>query len=453
MNKHLRLLLLVLLVHQIQVVGEHYNVLWVGNALISTGVGCSWMGGIGEIESMINDDSSRTGVTVSCVQVIGGNYRLIDHWNDGRAASELQNPTGLTYHPGITHYDYAVFMGWQWTNGTIRLEDQQTAVLFADLALSVGTKPVFFVHWEPDTNINYLVIDSYNTLYAAYAPSGALLLPICQSHRPIIQEKSASFLYYSTPNVEPTTSATYLTMCISYGIFTGYSPVGYPGQEVPCNPSIQASIPEWAYIRNQAENALFSFGHKSIITVPTGIAISNDSIDEGVSAGTNFAIFEAVDRDGDSHTYTLVNGVGSADNARFFIRNDTLYTAELLDYETVPLAAIRVRATDSHGLIFEKQFLIKVNDKNDPPTDIVLSNTDINENEAAGTVVGSLGIVDPNGNSATAFELIDGQGDDNNALFTIEGISLKVRLNSITRQIMFLLYESRQPMMGCHLVR
>src|SRR5262249_43186092 len=55
---------------------------------------------------------------------------------------------------------------------------------------------------------------------------------------------------------------------------------------------------------------------------------------------------------------------------------------------------VTVRATDSAGLTFDKQFTIGVTNVNEPPTDIALSHASVAENSANGTVVGSLSDTD-----------------------------------------------------------
>ncbi|MFF2274574.1 beta strand repeat-containing protein [Agromyces sp. NPDC058126] len=62
---------------------------------------------------------------------------------------------------------------------------------------------------------------------------------------------------------------------------------------------------------------------------------------------------------------------------------------------------------------------------NHDPSDLTLSNDDVLENEPAGTVVGTLGLVDGDPAATPAFALVSGTGSDDNASFTITGSSLK----------------------------
>lgn len=62
---------------------------------------------------------------------------------------------------------------------------------------------------------------------------------------------------------------------------------------------------------------------------------------------------------------------------------------------------------------------------NHDPVDLTLSNDDVLENEPAGTVVGTLALVDGDPAATPAFSLVSGTGDADNASFTITGSTLK----------------------------
>jgi ELWxxDGT repeat protein len=101
----------------------------------------------------------------------------------------------------------------------------------------------------------------------------------------------------------------------------------------------------------------------AINTPPTDISLSAAQVDENTPVGTPVGTLGTTDADiGDSFTYTLVPGTGSADNSRFAIVGNQLRTAVVFDHETQNASSIRVRTTDRAGLIFEKVFLIGVND-------------------------------------------------------------------------------------------
>lgn len=57
---------------------------------------------------------------------------------------------------------------------------------------------------------------------------------------------------------------------------------------------------------------------------------------------------------GDTHTFALVGGAGSADNGAFTIEGSNLKGIQNFNYEFKRAYSIRIRVTDSHGLSFEK---------------------------------------------------------------------------------------------------
>ena len=96
-------------------------------------------------------------------------------------------------------------------------------------------------------------------------------------------------------------------------------------------------------------------------------------------------------------TYKLTKGTGDDDNSLFKIVGDKVLVEKPIDFETKETYSIRVRSTDQGRLYFDKALTITATDVNDPPTDILLDNDTIAENELVGTVVGKLSLVDDGG--------------------------------------------------------
>src|SRR5204863_10037583 len=132
---------------------------------------------------------------------------------------------------------------------------------------------------------------------------------------------------------------------------------------------------------NMEADYVFSF---TVIAnqAPTDVSLSNSSVDENQPSGTTVGTLSTTDPDlGDTHTYALVSGTGDTDNGSFTITGDTLTTNAVFDFETKSSYSIRVQTTDGGSLTFEKVFTISVNNVNEAPTDISLSNNDIDENQ------------------------------------------------------------------------
>jgi len=128
---------------------------------------------------------------------------------------------------------------------------------------------------------------------------------------------------------------------------------------------------------------------------PTDISLSAATVAENLPAGTTVGALITEDPDPDAtHTYTLVNGAGDDDNGAFLIEDDTLKTAEALDFESQSSYNIRIRSMNQGGGVIEKPFTISVTDVNDQPF-VVTPITDVTVDEdAANTVLGLSGFFD-----------------------------------------------------------
>ncbi len=99
---------------------------------------------------------------------------------------------------------------------------------------------------------------------------------------------------------------------------------------------------------------------------PTAISLVGQNVAENQSIGTLVGTFSTSDPDGDNnHTYSLVAGAGSADNAAFSIAGNQLRTNAVFDYEAKNSYTIRVRTTDGGGATFEQSFTITIVDVNE----------------------------------------------------------------------------------------
>ena len=99
---------------------------------------------------------------------------------------------------------------------------------------------------------------------------------------------------------------------------------------------------------------------------PTSMALNTCSIAENLPIGTAVGTLAASDANpGDTHTFTLVNGEGDADNASFTIAGSVLKTAATFDFETRSEYSIRVQAMDSGGLSIQSPFTVSVDNLNE----------------------------------------------------------------------------------------
>ncbi len=139
----------------------------------------------------------------------------------------------------------------------------------------------------------------------------------------------------------------------------------------------------------------FTISIKNGNDAPTALNLSNPFISDHQQAGSFMGEFSTIDPDlNDSHVYSLVTGVGSTDNAQFYIQNDTLYNVSMLDYTTQSVYFIRARSTDLGGLFIENTFTLNVSNVNDAPSDILINNFTINENMPIASSIGTLTVID-----------------------------------------------------------
>ena len=158
---------------------------------------------------------------------------------------------------------------------------------------------------------------------------------------------------------------------------------------------------------------------------PTDIALSSSIVAENAGANAVVGALSTTDPDvGDTFVYSLVAGVGGADNAAFNIAGNSLRATTSLDFEAKASYTIRVRSTDQTGLFTEKAFVVSVTDVNEAPTDIAISASTIAENAGANAVVGSLSTTDADAGNTFTYTLVAGTGDTDNAAFSISAGAL-----------------------------
>ena len=167
-------------------------------------------------------------------------------------------------------------------------------------------------------------------------------------------------------------------------------------------------------------NTLETTMNISFNSLPMDISLSEINIDENNALAAEIGLLATTDADlGDTHSYTLVAGTGSEDNDQFSITFDKLRAATTFNYETKSSYKIRVKTDDGKGGLLEKTFAISINDVNEQPTDIALSNTLIDETDEPSVLVGVFATTDQDNGDTFTYELITGSGSANNSFFAI----------------------------------
>ncbi|XP_062505201.1 protocadherin Fat 4-like isoform X3 [Corticium candelabrum] len=165
---------------------------------------------------------------------------------------------------------------------------------------------------------------------------------------------------------------------------------------------------------------------------PRSLTIDNFKVKENSPKGTLVGRLNASDEDsGQKLTYTLTN----SDNSKFYLKDNQLLKASSADYETKAKHLVTVKVTDNgkSPLWISKEFVIEVLNVNEPPVSIVFKDTNskqtftdnfpkVNENEAAGTLIGTVEGHDEDTNQKLTMTL----DDDGGGRFSISSASAVV---------------------------
>lgn len=142
---------------------------------------------------------------------------------------------------------------------------------------------------------------------------------------------------------------------------------------------------------------------------PTDISLSNVTINENGEIGNTIGVLSTTDEDSEeSHSYSIIDGPFSDD---FSINDEVLSTNVSWDFEELDDIEITIRSLDSRGAYYDQLFELNISDVNEAPTDILLSNNTVFENEPEGTLVGELSTLDEDLDENHNYSIIDLDGD------------------------------------------
>ena len=164
----------------------------------------------------------------------------------------------------------------------------------------------------------------------------------------------------------------------------------------------------------------------NVTDAPTNLALSNSSVAENRPSGTAVGTLSSTDPDtGESHTYSLVPGAGSTDNASFAI------SGTLAQHSRGLRLRDKVQLLDSrsdqrrNGGTFAKQLTISMTDVERAADEYLTLQCLHRREPASGTAVGTLSSTDPDGGGTHSTRSSAGTGSTDNGSFSITGTSLK----------------------------
>ena len=153
---------------------------------------------------------------------------------------------------------------------------------------------------------------------------------------------------------------------------------------------------------------------------PVAINLSIAAVPENTLSGVQVAVLNSADPDEmDSHTYHLVSGDGDQHNDYFALSDDRLLVAVPFDFEAQATCLILLESRDAAGQAYRQPTTITVEDVNEAPTDITLSQSTIREGFPVGEVVADLQAEDEDAQETHTYQLIAGK-----ETFAIQGDQL-----------------------------
>ncbi len=155
---------------------------------------------------------------------------------------------------------------------------------------------------------------------------------------------------------------------------------------------------------------------------PENLSLNLVALPGQAAAGSLLGTLSATDPDvGDAVTFELVTGSGDADNARVTLVGNELRAAQAIDFAGGTTLRLRLAAVDLGQLRLEQEFTLALEL---PPSDLLLSNLTVFEDQPAGTLVGLLSAADPNAGETFSYALVSGTGSEDNAAVSVVGTQL-----------------------------
>ncbi len=188
---------------------------------------------------------------------------------------------------------------------------------------------------------------------------------------------------------------------INIGKISGINLRGNPS--LTCAQTTDIAYAEANYIYD--EGLFFS---TDICAAPTDITLSSTSFDE--NATTAIGTFTTTDESTSNvHTYSFFEDGTENSNALFDIVDDQIFPVSPFNFESESETnyLIQVQSDDGFGGILKKRITITLNDVNEAPTLINLSNSSIDESRAPGTVIGILSVEDEDDGDTHTYEVFE----------------------------------------------
>jgi len=180
----------------------------------------------------------------------------------------------------------------------------------------------------------------------------------------------------------------------------------------------------------------FTYGQDAVINfmprdnAPQDISLSNNSVEEGMPAGTVIGEITVTDETPeDTFTFEIYGPTdfkGPQLTVPFTEQDGNLVTTEVLDYDNTNRYEVVIKVTDKTNLSFEKNVFVNV-DENSAPTNISIDNLEIEDKISLGAYVAKFTTTDQDADDTFTYtfeENSDNQLSRDNGKFTISNDSL-----------------------------
>lgn len=158
---------------------------------------------------------------------------------------------------------------------------------------------------------------------------------------------------------------------------------------------------------------------QDIDETPKQFELSRSNFDENVSTSYKVATVTAIGNQEQNISFSLIAGDGSKDNGVFEIINNELFFKGTANYELQRAYAIRISANLNDQSLFSEPVELVLNDINEKPTTLGLSEDTVSESIGTTTSVAEITIVDEDFNEKHEVTLTDGEGDSDNKAFLL----------------------------------
>ena len=150
------------------------------------------------------------------------------------------------------------------------------------------------------------------------------------------------------------------------------------------------------------------------VTLPSDITLTVDNVNENAA---NLAFATAMIHNNNGF---ILNLEDIYDAKKFVLDGNTLKTKEEIDFELNNTQMIRLSAVHESGVKFQKDFIIKINDIKEAPFNVkLIEDMFLAGQKVNSKVSGFLTSDQDAGDNLFSYSLCQGNGDDNNDLFTL----------------------------------